>query len=208
VPDTDPRYNSGWNFLSDKNLSPNSSDKTKPKDWTGKKTPRAEITHHGLAPDTDPIYSSGWRFLSGKNLSQKSDAKSKPMEQDADGEELSEQAAYEKHRERQRLLSLPKHERSETVDGLVRYCRDNNRVCPQPQLWHRLWEMLPNRSQAGNGWSPPLPLILAAWQDTPTMMKMHRLAEHIQWAGQHGALDSVSLFLRGLREEDWFHIGD
>jgi hypothetical protein len=51
-------------------------------------------------------------------------------------------------------------------------------------------------------------LILAAWHDTPAMMKMYCLAEYIQWAEQHGALDSVSIFLRGLREEDWFHIGD
>jgi hypothetical protein len=40
------------------------------------------------------------------------------------------------------------------------------------------------------------------------MLKMLRLAEHIQWAAQHGALSAVSVFLRGLREEDWFHIGD
>ena len=154
------------------------------------------------------MYSSGWRFLFGKNLSPNSSSNPKPKEQDED-ELGTEEAAWKKHRERQRALSLPQAPgSSETVDGLVRYCRDNNRVCPQPQVWHRLWEMLPNRSQVGSEWRPPLPLILAVWHDTPTMMKMHRLAEHIQWAGQHGALNSVSLFLRGLREEDWFHTDD
>jgi hypothetical protein len=40
------------------------------------------------------------------------------------------------------------------------------------------------------------------------MLKMLRLAEHIEWAAKHDALDSVGKFLRELREEDWFHIGD
>jgi hypothetical protein len=97
---------------------------------------------------------------------------------------------------------------SETAECLIAYCRENNRVCPLPPLWNKLWEMLPNRSRVGGGWSPPSPLILAAWHDTPAILKMVRLAEHIQWAEQHGALDSVSTFLRGLREVDWFHIGD
>ncbi len=97
---------------------------------------------------------------------------------------------------------------NETPDSLVAYCRENSRVCPLPSLWTKLWEMLPNRSQVGRGWRPPLPLILAAWHDTPAMLKMLRLQEHIQWADQHGDLSAVSVFLRGLREEDWFHIGD
>ncbi len=97
---------------------------------------------------------------------------------------------------------------SESVESLVAYCRENNRVCPLPQQWKRLWEMLPNRTQVGAGWQPPLPLILAAWFDTPAMLKMLRLAEHIEWAAHHGALDPAAQFLRELREEDWYHIGE
>jgi hypothetical protein len=54
----------------------------------------------------------------------------------------------------------------------------------------------------------PPPLILAAWHDTPAMLKMFRLTEHIEWAARHDALDSVGKFLREMREEDWFHIGE
>ncbi len=97
---------------------------------------------------------------------------------------------------------------SDSVESLVEYCRENNRVCPLPQLWNRLWEMLPNRTRVGAGWQPPLPLILAAWHDTPAMLKMRRLAEHIEWAAQHGALEFVASFLRDLREEDWHHIDE
>jgi hypothetical protein len=34
------------------------------------------------------------------------------------------------------------------------------------------------------------------------------LTEHIEWAAKHGALESIGNFLREMREEDWFHIGD
>ena len=97
---------------------------------------------------------------------------------------------------------------AETVESLTAYCRENNRVCPLPDLWHQLWKMLPNRIQIGAGWQPPLPLILAAWYDAPALSKMLRLTEHIEWAGQHGSLESVAGFLRELREEDWLHLGE
>lgn len=97
---------------------------------------------------------------------------------------------------------------SETVASLIAYCRENGRVCPLPMHWNRLWEMLPGRVQIGAGWHPPMPLILAAWDDTPAMLKMLRLTDHIEWAGQHGSLDIVGKYLRSLREEDWFHAHD
>jgi hypothetical protein len=97
---------------------------------------------------------------------------------------------------------------SETVENLVAYCRENDRVCPLPPLWNRLWGMLPARSRVGAGWQPPPPLILAAWHDTPATLKMRRLAEHVEWAAKHGSLEAVGKLLRGLREEDWYHTGD
>jgi hypothetical protein len=97
---------------------------------------------------------------------------------------------------------------SESAESLIAYSHENNRVCPLPPLWHQLWEMLPGREQVGAGWRPPLPLILAAWHDTPAILKMLRLAEHIQWAAEHGALEPVARFLRELPEADWHHLGE
>jgi hypothetical protein len=51
-------------------------------------------------------------------------------------------------------------------------------------------------------------LILAAWNGTPAMLKMLRVAEHIEWAEKHGALNEISLFLYGLKEDDWHHVGE
>ena len=97
---------------------------------------------------------------------------------------------------------------SDTVNDLIAYCRENNRVCPQPQQWHALWEMLPSRVRRGAAWEPAPPLILAAWHDTPAMLKMLRLAEHIQWAAKHNSLETVSKFLRTLSEGQWHHVGE
>ena len=75
-----------------------------------------------------------------------------------------------------------------------------------PQRWNALYELLPNRQRVGSGWEPALPLILAAWHDTPAISKMLRLEEHIRWAAEHGALDSVEVFICSLEENDWLHL--
>ena len=96
----------------------------------------------------------------------------------------------------------------ETVESLIAFCRQNNRVCPQPTRWQDLYELLPSKKRLGGGWEPALPLILAAWHDTPALHKMLRLAEHIEWADKHGCLDAVATYLRNLQEEDWHHLGE
>jgi hypothetical protein len=97
---------------------------------------------------------------------------------------------------------------TETLQGLLDFCKSNGRVCPMPQRWNELWEMLPNRTRVGAGWKPALPLILAAWHEAPFLTKMLRLQEHIEWADKHASLDAISIFLRGLPETEWLHVDD
>ena len=97
---------------------------------------------------------------------------------------------------------------SKTVESLIAYCHESGRVCPLPPTWNRLWEMLAGRLRVGAGWQPLPPLILAAWHDTPATLKMTRLAGHIEWAGKRRSLEAVGKFVRGLGEDDWFHIGE
>jgi hypothetical protein len=94
------------------------------------------------------------------------------------------------------------------LEDLLDFVRQNNRICPHPQRWNELWEMLPERRRVGLGWEPALPLILAAWWDTPILLKSARLREHIEYASQHGALDQVNAFLRSLPETEWAHAAD
>jgi len=93
-----------------------------------------------------------------------------------------------------------------TFESLIEYCGENQRVCPNPQPWAKLYDMLPNKKRVGVGWEPPVPLILAAWWETPAFLKMLRLKEHIEWAYKHDCLDEVDRFLRDLREEEWHHL--
>ena len=97
---------------------------------------------------------------------------------------------------------------NDTAESLIAYCRENSRVCPEPGLWHNLWELLPERRQIDEGWQPALPLILAAWAHTSNIQKMLRLATHIEWAEMHGSLPEVAAFLRNLAENELHRLGD
>jgi hypothetical protein len=95
-----------------------------------------------------------------------------------------------------------------SLEQVLAEAQKNKRVCPQPQKWQQLYELLPEKTRKGAGWEPSLPLILAAWSDTPAMSKMLRLREHIEWAATHGCLEQVHSFLQALPEEEWHHIGE
>jgi hypothetical protein len=95
-----------------------------------------------------------------------------------------------------------------TLEELLTFCRDNERVCPVPQEWNRLYEMLPDKSRRGAGWDPPLPLILAAWWEASDVQKQERLEQHLRWAAERGALDQIAQFLRSLSESEWHHVGE
>ena len=94
-----------------------------------------------------------------------------------------------------------------TVDpnlaSLIAYVQGEGRICPQPQEWNALWEMLPRKERVGAGWNPPLPLILGAWWHTSPQGKQARLREHIEYAADEGILSAVDAFLRGLSRQQW-----
>ena len=93
--------------------------------------------------------------------------------------------------------------RTDRLESLLEYVSADGRVCPQPQDWNRLWEMLPNRRRDGAGWSPPIPLILAAWWETSDSEKSARLKLHLDYAAENGVLDAVDRFLRDLPANSW-----
>jgi hypothetical protein len=91
-----------------------------------------------------------------------------------------------------------------TLDEVLAESTKGGRICPQPNKWNELWELLPNKQRKGAGWEPSLPLILAAWHDTPHMMKIIRFQEHIRWAATHGKLDQIYDFITSLKPEEWY----
>jgi hypothetical protein len=90
-----------------------------------------------------------------------------------------------------------------TLEELVAEATKDRRVCPQPMVWNRLWELLPDRRRVGVGWEPPLPLILAAWWEASDGDKRSRFHSHLRWACDHGAVESVANLLISMRLEDW-----
>lgn len=94
------------------------------------------------------------------------------------------------------------------LEEVLALAGQNDRVCPMPQQWNGLYEMLPGRRRKGIGWEPQLPLVPAAWDDTPALLKIIRLREHIEWAANHGGLDAVGDYLELLPEGAWLHLGD
>ena len=94
------------------------------------------------------------------------------------------------------------------LEDILEKAKKNNRICPKPEKWQQLYEMLPNKKRKGVGWEPSLPLILAAWHDTPALAKRLRFREHIEWAESHGCLEQVSSFLHELQEDQWHHIDE
>ncbi len=110
----------------------------------------------------------------------------------------------------QKLQALPVTpvRRELTVVEVMVEARRNNRVCPQPARWQQLFDMLPEKKRSGAGWEPALPLLGAAWKDTPSIPKRMVFREHIEWAASHGFLQQVFTFMKELPESDWHHMGD
>ena len=95
-----------------------------------------------------------------------------------------------------------------TLEQLITYCKDKNRICPQPQLWNEMWNKLNDKKQIGARWQPTLPLILAAWYEASPFSKQQRLMQHLDWADSHDQLKEITDFLTSLNEEQWFHLED
>ena len=86
--------------------------------------------------------------------------------------------------------------------SLLVFVKEDKRICPMPDSWNKLWEMLPERVQLRDGgWNPALPLILAAWWEASPASKKQRFEDHILWAANHQFIDEIDDYLRSLPEK-------
>jgi hypothetical protein len=90
-----------------------------------------------------------------------------------------------------------------TLPELLTECTRDGRVCPMPPIWGQLWEMLPERRWVGEGWNPPLPLMLIDWCDSSDAEKRGRFHSHLRWAADHGSLDAVARAISAMKPQDW-----
>jgi len=91
----------------------------------------------------------------------------------------------------------------DTINNLFQYCKENDRICPMPIFWNELYNKLKNKKYK----EPAVPLILAAWYE-PALLKQLRFFEHLEWAKKQGQLEEISDYVKNLKEENWYHLGE
>lgn len=91
------------------------------------------------------------------------------------------------------------------VEVFKEECRAKERVCPVPMKWNDLFKLIKRKTDKKG---LALPLILAAWHDTPNLLKMMRFEEHIKFAYDNGEFENIKRFLDNLTEEQWHHLKD
>lgn len=89
-----------------------------------------------------------------------------------------------------------------SVDDVMQEARRQNRVCPTPIVWQRLYDFLPNKPQN----LPQVPGTRAEWDQLPPLQKRSRLRVHIEWAAAQGVLAQVFEALKALPENRWHHM--
>ena len=90
------------------------------------------------------------------------------------------------------------------VEDVMLEARRNNRLCPKPLVWQRLYDWLPHKGPQ----LLPVPATRAEWEQMPPLQKRSRLREHIEWAALQGVLQKVHEALKALPEERWHHMGE
>jgi hypothetical protein len=92
-----------------------------------------------------------------------------------------------------------------TTEVLLRAARHDNRVCPRPAAWTRLYEAL------GGARTPDLqapPVQPWQWAALSSLEKRLHFRGHVEWAARHRRLKAVAAFMEGLAETDWLHMGE
>ena len=60
-------------------------------------------------------------------------------------------------------------------------------ICPQPQIWHEIFQKLDSawKAQGRHGTRPPRPLILMGWNHSNDLDKKERWEETLKWAKEN-----------------------
>ncbi|HUR87716.1 MAG TPA: hypothetical protein VMZ74_01385 [Ramlibacter sp.] len=90
-----------------------------------------------------------------------------------------------------------------TLDAALALSRKGNRVCPMPDQWKELSELL--QQAAPQGTVAPFPIDGEAWNIVPAMQKRMRLREQLEWADRYNLVEAVFTFLEKLPEDSWLH---
>jgi hypothetical protein len=89
-----------------------------------------------------------------------------------------------------------------TKDELITYVSENGRICPNPQQWMALCEII-GANRPGHSM---VPLILAGWAYSSDTEKNARLIEQIEYAFtlKPEVVNRFSEYLVSLKPEQWY----
>lgn len=77
-----------------------------------------------------------------------------------------------------------------SYETILKFIDEKNRICPRPDMWNKLWELLIDKKPR-DAPDPPKPLILGAGI-LPEESKRERFLEHIKYAEKFGAINEVT----------------
>ena len=106
--------------------------------------------------------------------------------------------------------------------------RLNHRICPIPEVWQKIYDMLPAKSIMGWPGSDikefhPDDYEVPRTQRQPIGMPVFKsdsciswdfqsmrldFREHLAWASTHGLIEEVYQIIHDLPEDQWLHMGD
>jgi hypothetical protein len=92
-----------------------------------------------------------------------------------------------------------------SLKDLSDLCNQNDRVCPMPNKWNDLYEIVTTKDHdLGNDQvMPHMPLILGAWWDTTDGDKRNRLSEQLKWCQENNRSDIAWAYLNSLKDDEW-----
>lgn len=92
-----------------------------------------------------------------------------------------------------------------TVADVMAICRCNDRVCPLPAVWEKMFLHLPVERRGVAVLRAPFPIPRRQWNLVADLLKQERLHEQFIWAHEHGGLFGVQRFLVEMGETEWHH---
>jgi hypothetical protein len=98
--------------------------------------------------------------------------------------------------------------KTSVLDKALLEAKQGNRVCPRAAEWQQLYEFMVSRLPPGSGASVPRPLIGDAWLQTPALAKRMCFKDQLHWAASNGQIEEVYVFMKGLAESQWHHMGE
>jgi hypothetical protein len=92
----------------------------------------------------------------------------------------------------------------------IKESNKNARVCPVPEVWQKIYDMLPDKIV---GEYVNRPVCIPEFKSDSCRNSLFlclRLdfREHLEWASTHGFIEEIYQLIHDLPEDQWLHIGD